>query len=108
MEKATYYSPAGNPEVWRVGGQPDGYSTEAEWLAAHPPEVSEPDPEAERQARIAAIRVELRELDMASIRPLRAIENGADVVEDHARLVDIRKQTEALRAEMRELEGNNG
>jgi hypothetical protein len=82
--------------------------TAAAWLKAHPPEVPEPDPEAERLARIMAIKSELRELDLASIRPLRAIENGADAAEDHARLVEIRKQAEALRAEARELEAGNG
>ena len=35
MEK-TYYSPDGNPEVWKEGTQPEGYLTEEEWQELHP------------------------------------------------------------------------
>ncbi len=35
MEK-TYYSPTGNPEIWKEGTQPDGYVTEEEWKEMHP------------------------------------------------------------------------
>ena len=31
---ATYYSPAGNPEVWDA--MPEGYVTEEEWIRTHP------------------------------------------------------------------------
>jgi hypothetical protein len=49
---ATYFSPAGNPEVWLE--KPAGYFTPEEWAAAHPePEPPAPTPE-EIQARLVA------------------------------------------------------
>lgn len=35
----TFYSPAGNPEVWKE--KPDGYLTAEEWLEANPSEMAE-------------------------------------------------------------------
>jgi hypothetical protein len=37
MANKKYFSPAGNPEVWAEGTQPDGYMTEEEWEELHPP-----------------------------------------------------------------------
>lgn len=46
-ETATYYSPDGNPANCYVDEQPEGYISEAEWLAAHPAPAPEPVPEPE-------------------------------------------------------------
>ena len=39
---ATYFSPAGNPEVWDE--KPEGYFTPEQWAAAHPQPEPEPAP----------------------------------------------------------------
>jgi hypothetical protein len=58
---AVFFSPGGNPEIWDE--KPEGYFTPSEWWTAHPPVIPEPDPEAERLARIAEIDAELGRLD---------------------------------------------
>ena len=81
--------------IGNLGPLPDGWSDE-------PPE---PTPQEKSIARSEAIKAELLNLDLASIRPLRGIGNGEDAVEDHTRLVESRKKAEALRGELRQLEG---
>jgi len=44
MSKAVYYSPAGNPEVWVPGQEPEGYVTEKQWLESNQPPAPEPGP----------------------------------------------------------------
>lgn len=54
----TYYSPTGNPEIWRE--KPDGYYTPEEWFAANPqptaPEPSVEELKAAKREEIAAAR----------------------------------------------------
>ena len=98
---AIYISPEGNPEVWDK--KPDEYFTPEQWAAAHPAPESKPDPDAERLARLAEIKTELAAIDLASIRPLRAVDNGSDSVGDHQRLIELEKKAAVLRAEMEKL-----
>lgn len=115
-ETSEGFWPCWNGEAWEqvedhrgLAGWIDGMETAISdfgplpegWSAESP----EPTAEEKRQAEEARIKAELFALDLASIRPLRAIENGADAVEDHEKLVEIRKQAEALRVELRKLEG---
>lgn len=69
------------------------------------PHMEEPeaDPEAERLARIEAVKLKLIDLDLASIRPLREINNGTDTQEDHDRLAAINEHVVILRKELRNL-----
>ena len=54
----TFFSPAGNPEVWAQ--KPDGYMTPEEWDKAHP--APEPEPEqAEKEKQLEAYQTELVE-----------------------------------------------
>lgn len=100
---AVYVNPeTGNHEVWDK--KPDGYLTPEAWAADHP--APGPDPEEERRARIEAIKTELASLDLASIRPLRSIDNGDDTPADHAKLVDLEARAAELRAELKA--GANG
>ena len=68
-------------------------------LPGAPPEP-EPDPETERLARIAQIEADLHNIDLASIRPLRAIDNGSDSPVDHQKLIELEEKAAALRAEL--------
>jgi hypothetical protein len=63
------------------------------WWAAHQPPKSPADRRAEIMAELAA-------LDLASIRPLRAIDNGTDTTADHQKLIDLEARAAALRAEL--------
>jgi len=56
---------------------------------------------AERQTEIEKQRIlaELKQIDLASIRPLRAIESHNDTPEDHAKLIKLEEEAVALRAE---------
>ena len=80
--------------IGNLGPLPDGWSDE-------PPE---PTPEEKSIARIEAIKAELLSLDLASLRPLRAIADGTATDEDRDRLAGVNKKMESLRAELRELE----
>ena len=69
---STYYSPTGNPEVWKT--KPAGYMTPEEWQTAHPaPEPTPPTPEELAEQRRQEILSELDNIDRASSRSLRAI-----------------------------------
>lgn len=58
----TFFSPNGNPEVW--ARKPAGYSTPAEWKAAHPAPAPEPPTQAELFAALRAAReVRIRATD---------------------------------------------
>lgn len=91
-----YYSPTGNCEIWEQ--KPDGYKTEEEWAALHPPPPPPaPTPEeiaaqaaAEKAARFAAI-------DAASVRPLRAIAAGTATEYDHEKLAALEAEAAQLR-----------
>ena len=73
--------------------------SEAEaWWAANLPA---PGPDVQ----IAKIKAELDRLDLASIRPLRAISNGTDIDSDHQKLVEVEARVAELRVELVELIG---
>jgi hypothetical protein len=69
-----------------------------------PPPPAPPSPEELAQARIAAIKAELEEIDRQSIRPLRAIAKGVATDEDTDKLAELEGRAEGLRAELAELE----
>lgn len=98
----TFYSPNGNPEIWAE--KPNKYFSPEEWLAARPLI----DAEAEALARAEAVKLELANLDLASIRALREIGNGTGTQADHDCLKAIYEKAEKLRGELRKLtEGAN-
>ena len=66
-----------------------------------------PTPEELAAQRKAEILSELNSLDMASIRPLRAIVNGAGTDDDRARLHEIETEAGWLRAELTVLSNTN-
>jgi hypothetical protein len=93
---ATYISPNGNPEVWHE--KPAGYCTAGEWAATHPP-----TPEEMAEQRKAEIITRLAEIDIASIRPLRAIADNTATDFDREKLADLEAEAAALRTELAEL-----
>lgn len=93
----TFYSPNGNPEIWT--SKPDGYFTLEEWMAAKPAE----EPETKRLAKVEAVKLELTNLDLASIRAIREIYNGTATQADHDRLRVIYEKAEKLRVELEKL-----
>lgn len=98
-----YISPTGNPEIWAE--KPQGYFTAGQWRELHPSNGRQ----AELEAEISQIKGELIKLDLASIRSLRAIENGAATDEDHQKLSELRQRAESLRESLRPLmEENDG
>ena len=60
----------------------------------------EPTPEEQKQARIAEIKSRLLEIDLESVRPLRAKAYGTATPEDDAKLAAMEQEAEALRAEL--------
>ena len=53
----TFFSPAGNPEIWAQ--KPDGYLTPEEWERAHPAPEPEPEPlDTVKARKLAAIDAE--------------------------------------------------
>ena len=58
MKTAIYYSPAGNPEGWEEGAQPEGHVTPEDWQAAHPAPAPVPPTEEELFAALRAARDE--------------------------------------------------
>jgi hypothetical protein len=65
-----------------------------------------PPPTGEELAarRVAEIKAELAEIDLQSIRPLRAITKGVATDEDTLKLAGLEGRAEELRAELAELE----
>jgi hypothetical protein len=103
---AVFFSPGGNPEIWDE--KPDGYFTPSEWWAAHPPVIPEPDPEAERLARIAEIKAELDSLDRRGERSAQSIALAVALGEspdaaDIEAAQNISDRKDELRAELAEL-----
>ena len=95
----TFISPSGNPEIWNE--KPEDYLTPEEWDAAHqPPPPPEPTPEELRAAQIAQIKAALVTIDLASIRPLRAIADESDMPEDHEKISELDSQATTLRDEL--------
>ena len=60
----------------------------------------EPSPEEQKQLRIDEIKSRLNEIDLESVRPLRAKVHGAATPEDDAKLAALEQEAEALRAEL--------
>jgi hypothetical protein len=56
-----------------------------------------------RSVRIKEIETRLSEIDLLSLRPLRAIEAGSAVQYDHDKLVELDSESELLRDELRGL-----
>ncbi len=54
------------------------------------------------------LKGQLEELDLQAIRPLRAIAAGTDTEEDRAVLAELEEQAEQIRAQIGELEADNG
>ena len=100
----TFYSPAGNPEVWEE--KPAGYMTPEEWQAAHPaPEPTPPTPEEQTEQRRQEILAELDRIDRASARSLRAIIAAQNVgsepaQDDVLKLAEYEAQALTLREEL--------
>ena len=90
---STYISPDGNPEMWDQ--KPNGYFTPEEWEADHPaPPPPEPTPEEIAQAEIKS---RLSQIDLESVRPLRAKVHGTATPEDDAKLAALEQEAEELR-----------
>lgn len=79
-----YYSPDGNIEIHNL--RPEGYFTVDEWDAKQP-----------KQATSQSIQRMLAAIDMASIRPLRAIARGYPAPEEMTRLEELGEQAVELR-----------
>jgi len=62
---------------------------------------SPPTPEELAARRGAEIKARLTELDLASIRPLRAIADGVATADDRARLAEYEAEAAGLREELR-------
>lgn len=91
-----YYSQNGNCEIWAK--KPDGYLTEVEWAALHPPPPApEPTPEEIAAQNAAEKALRFGEIDAASIRPLRAIAAGTATAYDHEKLAELEAEAEELR-----------
>ena len=66
--------------------------------------VAQPDgtwalPEPTAEQRLAEIAARLTEIDLTSVRPLRAIAQGAATAYDHEKLAALEAEAEELRAE---------
>ena len=71
--------------------------TEVEQGLLHATELT---PEEEKQLRIAEIKSRLLEIDLESVRPLRAKAYGTATPEDDAKLAALEQEAGALRAEL--------
>ena len=94
---ATFYSPDGNPEVWEA--KPVGYYTEQEWFAG--PAIA-----LAAEQRKQEIGQRLDQLDLKSIRPLRAMSGGTATEDDRERLAGYETEAAELRAELSALMGH--
>ena len=63
-------------------------------------ELSNPTPEDAKLARTAEIKSRLLEIDLESMRPLRAKVHGTATPEDDAKLAALEQEAEVLRAEL--------
>jgi hypothetical protein len=62
---SVFYSPGGNPEVWAE--RPNGYLSQDEWDAQHPPAVDDSPPTPVAEA--ASIKMALAGLDFQYLTP---------------------------------------
>ena len=63
-------------------------------------ELSSSTPEEQKQARTVEIKSRLLEIDLESVRPLRAKVSGAATPEDDAKLAALEQEAGALRVEL--------
>jgi hypothetical protein len=73
-------------------------------VATTPASAQAPTPEELAARRVAEIKARLNELDLQSIRPLRAITDGTADAEDREKLAAINAEIEMLRTEMQGVE----
>ena len=90
----TFYSPAGNPEVWEK--KPDGYYTVDEWQALHPSPASTPPTSEELFATLR------------STRDLRLAVMDKYLLSDYPITADALAQVKAYRAALRNLPDQPG
>ena len=76
--------------VNEYGPLPEGFSLEP----------LPPSPEEQKQSRVTEIKSRLAEIDLESVRPLRAKVHGTATQEDDAKLTALETEAEALRAEL--------
>lgn len=89
-----FISPSGNSEIWKE--KPIGYYTPEEWQALN--YSAEKRKEEERLMRVAEINYSLDLIDIKSIMLMRD-----NTLEDIAELAELRQESLALRAELKNL-----
>ncbi len=77
-------------EIKELGPLPEG------WSDTPPP----PTEEEKNELRVAEIKSRLNEIDLESVRPLRAMAYGPPAPEDDAKLAALEQEAEALRQEL--------
>ena len=85
-------------QIAAVNGFADGAWEEI--TAEEAEELSKPTPEEEKQLWIAEIKSRLLEIDLESVRPLRAKAYGTATPEEDEKLAALEQEAEALRAEL--------
>jgi hypothetical protein len=70
------------------------------------PAIPKPVPPPTVEEQIAILKSELYSIDMASIRPLRAIVDGAGEDTDKTRLDELEQQAEDIRSQIKALQAN--
>ena len=101
------YDDDGLPSLYIDTGELYSRALAGEFGPVAPYEPPAADPGAERLQRIAEIDRRLAEIDQESVRPLRAIVGDADTEHDRAKLAELEREAEQLRAERRELTDDN-
>ncbi len=99
-----YSIETGLPVTWSaLGAIPQGHTASrpgANQVWDHTTQAWTDDPETMSSARVMEIHAEFRDLDLASIRPLRAMQAGQGTSEDGTVLADIETQVQILRTEL--------
>lgn len=70
------------------------------WVKGYAPEEPEAEKKAKRKAELIA---ELAQIDLESIRPTRAIQNGTATEFDTQKLAELEERAEQIRQEIRNL-----
>lgn len=96
----TFVNPkTGNCEVW--ASKPTGYITLEQHMAARSTSINV---EEVQYDVITNLKVKLQTIDIASIRSLRAIDNGTDTQYDHQKLIELEQRATDLRKQLSELD----
>lgn len=69
--------------------------------------TEEEQAEQDKQAQIYQLREQLEEIDLKTIRPLRAIQSGNYSTEDTDKLAELETQAEEIRQQIRDLKEEN-